>query len=219
MGAGCDSQGNKTIDGQATTNISDSAIDLYAQVGSSETRPKYSYSNDSEAVYSQDNKYEAFIRTYYSVANSVLFNELWVLHVQSNDKQLVASSLALPSPYVGELIQTGQNGPLFAADDSRLYFITGHWVTSGAILYYDTTDKQIKFLSAGDGLGMVTKGKYSGSIITSIHKYYPAPQLGSYDDFYILDTNGKELADVGTWDQATQLKITYGVIGNVMEVH
>jgi hypothetical protein len=209
-------------EGSITTNVSNPAIDLYAQVGSSETRPEYYYSNDSETIYSQDNRYEAFIRTYYSASSLVLFNELWVVNIQSNDKQLVASSLNLPSPYnKGEstLIQTGQNAPLFATDDSRLYFMTGEWVTSSAILYYDTVDKNIKFLSAGDGLGVVTKGKYSGSVITNIHKYYSAPQYGSYDDFYILNANGKELADVGTWEQATQVKLTYGVIGSVMEVH
>jgi dipeptidyl aminopeptidase/acylaminoacyl peptidase len=120
-------------------------------------------------------------------------NQLWI--IRSNGKEEMAvESKDDKSP---QKLIAGISSPLISPDGRRIYFISDAWATSGAIHVYDVKTKKEKFICPGNTLQVVKTGKYKGDIIVNQHRYYGAPNYGSYDHFYLVTPSGNVVKDLG----------------------
>jgi hypothetical protein len=94
--------------------------------------------------------------------------------------------------------------PQISPDKTKVYFESSAWATSGAIHVVDLKTGKEKFLCSGNRLQTISFGNYKGDIVTLMHKYYTGG--GSYDHYFVLDNNGKELLDLGESLDESKLK-------------
>ncbi|GEM_PF-6850883 len=120
-------------------------------------------------------------------------NELWLINDSTGDKRLLA---ACKDAQEMENEICDIESPQFSLDKSRVYFESSAWATSGAIHVVDLKNGKEKYLCPGNGLQVIGSGKYKGDIVTSMHKYRGG-EGGSYDHFFVVGPDGKELKDLG----------------------
>ena len=85
--------------------------------------------------------------------------------------------------------------PRFSIDQKRIYFLVNAWVTSDALLEYDIVSQKINFVTPANFLKVIDAGIYKGKLLINQHRYFNGG--GSYDHYYIIDTQGKEIKDLG----------------------
>jgi len=131
-------------------------------------------------------------------------NELWLFDTRTGDKRLLV--VCKDAEKMEDLVCDIQN-PMFSADKAEVFFESSAWAVSGSIHAVDLKTGKERFVSAGNGLLVVSKGKYKGKIITQKHKYHGAPNYGSYDHYFVIDPkSGRELVDLGEPDYEEILK-------------
>lgn len=146
---------------------------------------------------------------------NVTMNEIWLRDLTNGTERLLVASGDIPK---NRLINTKEypfhsiadlRSPVFSLDSKKLFFSSRAWVTSDAIFSIDIETGKLAFVSDGNGLGMVTKGKYKGMLVTDRHKYIS--DGGAYDNLYVIDHQGKELEVAGELDQVEDITKKYGV--------
>lgn len=121
-------------------------------------------------------------------------NELWLKNTRTGEKKLLVSCRDSEDM---EKVIAGINNPQFSPDLDKVYFQSSAWAVSEAIHVVDLKTGQERYLCPGNGMKVIPSGQYRGDLIVEKHKYYGPPNYGSYDHYYIVDTNGKELRDLG----------------------
>ena len=151
---------------------------------------------DSEPQLSPDGKLVAFVRKsdkkVASGSGEDDATEIWIVGTDgSNPLRIVEPKEAdKPEDLLAEL-----SAPQFTSDGKKLYFQSTAWATSGAVHVVDLETKTEKFVTAGNALEVVRAGEYKDHFLVTKHKYFVGG--GSYDWFWVVDPEGKEVGPVG----------------------
>lgn len=100
-------------------------------------------------------------------------------------------------------IVSGLNNPIFSVDNNKIYFSSVAWATSRAIFSLDINTGQLSYITDGNTLNIITDNKYPNDILVLKHKYYK-DTYGSYDHYFVVDPDGKEIKDVGDYDKTPE---------------
>jgi hypothetical protein len=84
--------------------------------------------------------------------------------------------------------------------------VTPAWATSGAVHVVDSTNRKERYLFAGNELKIVPSGEYKDCLVVQQHRYFVGG--GSYDWFWLLRPDGKEVGPVG--DDTSNFEATFG---------
>lgn len=129
------------------------------------------------------------------------YNEFWISDIKNNTSSLLIASgdvsqysFADSTKFPFGLIHS-LRGPIFSLDGTRVYFLSYAWRTSLAVFSVDIATKELKFISDGSSLSIITKGQFRNLLVVSRHKYYD--EGGSYDHYYIINDQGEEKKDLG----------------------
>ena len=99
----------------------------------------------------------------------------------------------------------------FDSGDNSIYFMTSAWATSGAIhkINWDkvinvlnnipVTSDDIEFITDGNSLYVIKKGKYSGYLIVNKHKYKDGG--GSYDTYVLVSPKGNPVKEISEYTE------------------
>lgn len=133
-------------------------------------------------------KYEIILK---SKDETIFKDELWIKYPDGREEKLITSK---PDENLEKNI-----GAIWSADKSpdetKVYFLTEAWVTSGAVHVISLKDKTDTYLCAGNSLNVVKSGTYKGYLVVNKHRYLKGG--GSYDHNFLVDENGKEVKDLG----------------------
>jgi hypothetical protein len=178
-----------------TVSVKDGNIQFTDKSGNTTTLT--SSGRDSNAVLSPDSKWVAFVRKVdgkkiATGSDEVEPTELWQVRADGKDPTMLirCRESQKPESVIGafENLQFSTNGKL-------LYFVTPAWATSGAVHVVDTTNRKERYLFPGNDLKVVTSGEYKDCLLVQQHRYFIGG--GSYDWFWLLRTDGKEVGPVG----------------------
>jgi dipeptidyl aminopeptidase/acylaminoacyl peptidase len=162
---------------------------------------------DSNPVLAPDGKWVAFVRKVdgkkiATGSDEEESTELWQVRVDGKEPSVLVRCRASEKPesVIGafENLQFSTNGRL-------LYFVTPAWATSGAVHVVDTTSGKERYLFPGNDLKIVTAGEYKDYLLVQQHRYFIGG--GSYDWFWLLRTDGKEIGPVG--EDTSTFEATY----------
>ena len=88
----------------------------------------------------------------------------------------------------------GFGGLTLSPDGRTLYFNTTAWATSGALHALDLVTGKERFITSSNGFFVATRQPYAGNLVVVKHKYHPTS--GSYDHWWLVTPDGKEIRDV-----------------------
>lgn len=151
------------------------------------------------------------IDSFYIIDNEMVFytasSPMGTAMFIAGDKGFVKILGEIPSGDVESNI-TGINNVVYNPSNGDLYFMTDAWATSGAVHKLDKKNwmnslefnsmpvqKEIGFITDGNSLYLIKTGRYSGNLIVSKHKYKKGG--GSYDPYFLVSLEGKELKEIG----------------------
>jgi hypothetical protein len=152
---------------------------------------------DSGPVLALDGKWVAFVRKVdgkkiATGSEEVDPTELWQVRTDGKEPSLLVKCRAAEKP--GSVI-AGFENLQFSTNGKLLYFVTSAWATSGAVHVVDTTNRKERYLFPGNDLKIVAAGEYKDCLLVQQHKYFVGG--GSYDWFWLLRPDGKEVGPVG----------------------
>ena len=147
---------------------------------------------DSGVVLSQDKLAAYFVREF---PDRTVHSEIW--RISLTDRKTVPLVRAAPSSDPKRNL-VGFLDPRLSPDSQILYFRTEAWATSTAIHAIDLNTGKIAFVTAGNSLHVVQKGRYKGHLIVEKHRYYIGG--GSYDGLWLVTAGGAELGPVSDID-------------------
>ncbi|MEY2579760.1 MAG: hypothetical protein QOI49_2584 [Verrucomicrobiota bacterium] len=152
---------------------------------------------DSGPVLALDGKWVAFVRKVdgkkiATGSEEVDPTELWQVRTDGKEPSLLVKCRAAEKP---ESVIAGFENLQFSTNGKLLYFVTSAWATSGAVHVVDTTNRKDRYLFPGNDLKIVTSGEDKDCLLVQQHKYFVGG--GSYDWFWLLRPDGKEVGPVG----------------------
>lgn len=156
---------------------------------------------DTLAVISPDKKLIAFVRQnpgIYDENNEIMLtdnSEIWLYDLTNNKNTCIILPVNDEAGVEPENILKNFDNLVFSNDGQKLLFISSAWATSGAIHEYSIPSKIQRYLISGNSLYIIPNGKYKDYLVVNKHKYYQAG--GSYDYFWLLDMEGKEIREIG----------------------
>lgn len=189
-----------------TVSVKDGNIQFTDKSG--KTTALTSSGRDSNPVLAPDGKWVAFVRQVEGKkiatgSDEVEPTELWQVRVDGKEPSLLVrcrDSEKMESVIGGfENLQFSTNGKL-------LYFVTPAWATSGAVHVVDTTNRKERYVFPGNNLKLVPSGEYKDCLLVQQHRYFIGG--GSYDWFWLLRPDGKEIGPVG--EDTSNFEATYG---------
>ena len=189
-----------------TVSVKDGNIQFTDKSG--KTTALTSGGRDSDPLLAPDGKWVAFVRKIEGKkiatgSDEVDPTELW--QVRTDGKEPAMLVRCRESQKMESLIG-GFETLQFSPDGKLLYFVTPAWATSGAVHVVDTTNRKERYLFAGNNLKVVASGEYKGCLLVQQHRYFVGG--GSYDWFWLLRPDGKEVGPVG--EDTENFEATYG---------
>jgi len=163
--------------------------------------------HDSEPVLSPDKKWIAFVRTVpdkkkSTGAGEADATELW--EIRADGKEPTVLVRAKESDKM-ENVLAGFSKPEFSTNGKLVYFLSEAWTTSGALHVVDTTNGEEHFVCPAAEFEVVQSGEYRDDLLVQQHRYFIGG--GSYDWFWLLKPDGKEVGPVG--EDTDNFKATY----------
>jgi hypothetical protein len=189
-----------------TVSVKDGDIQFTDKSG--KTTALTSSGRDSDPILAPDGKWIAFVRKVEgrkiaTGSEEMEPTELWQIRVDGKEPSMLVrcrDSEKMESVIGGfETLQ-------FSTDGKLLYFVTPAWATSGAVHVVDTTKRKERYLFPGNNLKVVPVGEYKDCLLVQQHRYFVGS--GSYDWFWLLRPDGKEVGPVG--EDTSNFDGTYG---------
>ena len=189
-----------------TVSVKDGNVQFTDRSG--KTMALTSGGRDSNPVLAPDGKWVAFVRKVdgkkiATSSDELEPTELWQVRVDGKEPSVLVrcrDSQKMESVIGGfENLQFSTNGKL-------LYFVTPAWATSGAVHVVDTTNRKERYVFPGNNLKVVPSGEYTDCLLVQQHRYFIGG--GSYDWFWLLRQDGKEVGPVG--EETSNFEATYG---------
>jgi hypothetical protein len=189
-----------------TVSVKDGNIQFTDKAG--KTTALTSSGKDSGPILAPDGKWVAFVRKadgkkIATGSEEMEPTELRQVRVDGKEPSLLLRCRESQKPEsliaAFETLQFSTNGKL-------LYFVTPAWATSGAVHVVDTTNRKERYLFAGNNLKVVAAGEYKDCLLVQQHRYLVGG--GSYDWFWLLRPDGKEVGPVG--EDTENFETTYG---------
>ena len=178
-----------------TVSVKDGNIQFTDKAGT--TTAITSSGRDSAPVLSPDRKWIAFVRKVdgkkvATGSDEEEPTELWQVRTDGKEPSLLVKCRAAEKM---ESLIGGFDSLQFSTNGKLLYFVTPAWATSGAVHVVDTTNRKERYLFPGNNLKVVPAGEYKDCLLVQQHKYFVGG--GSYDWFWLLRPDGKEVGPVG----------------------
>jgi dipeptidyl aminopeptidase/acylaminoacyl peptidase len=188
-----------------TVSVKDGNIQFTEKSG--KTTALTSSGRDSTPILAPDGKWVAFVRKVdgkkiVTGSDEMDPTELWQVRVDGKEPSLLLRCRESEKPE--SLIAAFENLQ-FSTDGKLLYFVTPAWATSGAVHVVDTTNRKERYLFAGNNPKLVPSGEYKDCLLVQQHRYFIGG--GSYDWFWLLRTDGKEIGPVG--EDTSTFEATY----------
>jgi hypothetical protein len=120
-------------------------------------------------------------------------NAIWIKYTNGKEVLIVSSKEAKDMKYVIGGIHNVQ----LSVDGQKIYFMSQAWAVSDSIHVVEIKTKREKYICPGNYLKVIKKGPYKGKLIVLQHRYNDAPNYGSYDHYYIVNNDGKEIKALG----------------------
>jgi hypothetical protein len=130
-------------------------------------------------------------------------DELWLKDNSTGQERLLVSSHEAEKV---ENLLAEITVPQFSVDKSKVYFMSAAYAVSDAVHAVDLRTGREAFVCPGNSLFVVPSGKYKGDLVVNQHRYHGEPNYGSYDHYFVVDGNGKELKDLGEDFKESDLK-------------
>jgi hypothetical protein len=189
-----------------TVSVKDGNIQFTDKSG--KTTALTSSSRDSNPILAPDGKWVAFVRKVdgkkiATGADEVEPTELWQVRVDGKEPSLLVHCRDAEKM---ESVIGGFENLQFSTNGKLLYFVTPAWATSGAVHVVDTTNGKERYLFPGNDLKVVKSGEYKDCLLVQQHRYFVGS--GSYDWYWLLRTDGKEVGPVG--EDTSNFEATYG---------
>lgn len=186
-------------------SVQDGNIVIAAASGENKTLTNSGH--DSEPVLSPDKKWIVFVRTVSGKkvatgSGDAEATELW--QIRADRKEATALVRSTSSDKM-EAILAGFSKPQFSSNGKLVYFLSEAWTTSGALHVVDTTNGKEHFVCAALDFEVVPSGEYRDHLLVQQHHYFIGG--GSYDWFWLLKPDGKEVGPVG--EDTGNFKATY----------
>jgi dipeptidyl aminopeptidase/acylaminoacyl peptidase len=188
-----------------TVSVKDGNIQLTDKSG--KTTAITSGGRDSDPVLAPDGKWVAFVRKVggkkiATGSDEMEPTELWQVRVDGKEPTLLVRCRDSEKM---ESVIGGFDSLQFSTDGKLLYFVTPAWATSGAVHVVDTTNRKEHYLFPGNNLKVVKSGEYKDCLLVQQHRYFVGS--GSYDWFWLLRPDGKEVGPVG--EDISNFEATY----------
>ena len=166
---------------------------------SGQTKRLTTLGRDSQPSLSPDGKRIAFVRstrgkTVQTSLSDTEATELWLIDSDGKQPELLVSGKEDGDP---KKSLADFSSPQFSPDGRKIYFMSVGWVTSGAVHVVDVQSRRESFVSPGNTLEVIQRGKYRGYLIVQEHKYFFGAKVGSYDHYWLLTPNGREIRHIG----------------------
>ncbi len=118
--------------------------------------------------------------------------ELWLSDIYGKDAHRLLEARPDDDPKKN---LTYFNSLAFSPDSKQLYILTTAWATSNALHVLDLASGKEHFITDADDVLVISKGRYANHLVVMKHKYFK--QGGSYDYYWLITPQGKELKMVG----------------------
>lgn len=151
--------------------------------------PQADGSQGSSAASSADGLQTVFVR---HLPGATARTELWWQPSPGQAPRLLLQEQAHPDL---KRTLTGFNNPVFSLDGRSVYVMTQAWTTSNAIHRIDLRTGHSRFVTAGNSVQVVPRGRWAGHLVVMKHKY--APGGGALDHYWLLTPTGREIRRVG----------------------
>jgi Tol biopolymer transport system component len=155
---------------------------------------------DAQASLSPDGSQVVFVRANRAGANAASSSEgLWMIDVRGGHLQhlLVNRPSEQPEANLSQL-----NNPVFSADGKSIYFMSVAWATSNAVHMLDLTTGKTRFVTAGNSVDVIPRGKHVGMLVVQKHQY--RRPSGSEDVYWLVSPQGQQRRRIGTSDEVAQ---------------
>jgi len=158
---------------------------------------------DSSPCLSRDRRWVVFVR---ETPDRILemdwgrteAREIWVIRSDGRHPRRIVEG-GRPSGVRKGTLFSELASPQFLSDSRRVAFLSRCVEVHGSVHIVDIATGKIRFIAAGSSLDVVRSGEYRDCLIVNLHKYFV--QGGSYDWYWLLRANGKEIGPIGEGEQ------------------
>jgi hypothetical protein len=149
---------------------------------SSKIRQLTTDANNSEAILSHDGKRVAYVHT---VGEE---SEIWMVDTDGHSPYCIVRSYTDNGPKKN---LTNMNTLMFSNDDGVIYFLSEAWATSNAVYKYDLHTHKQSYITDGNDIHILAKGKYAGYLVVNKHEYLQGG--GSVDRDWLMSPSGRKI--------------------------
>ena len=123
-------------------------------------------------------------------------SEIWIVQTDGHNARRLIKSEPCSGPHNCDLFNL--MAPQFSIDGRTLFFEAQCYATDDCIQSIDLRTGRRAMISGGGGLTVIKEGQYRGNLMIHQHRYFLCG--GSYDWFYVVKPDGKEVGPMGTWE-------------------